>query len=213
MIEIFGQIVSGSLFHLNFMDIKRVTESETGSLSVNPPPRLRQYRVVLSSPSSTTGSYRDTTTPALSNLSCDNDLLLEHIRRGTAGACSISILTTEAVRDLWYLPASYLAKLTSSKVSQSFGSGALTFENGEEKKNFEKFILQESEKVIIRWSIYSDFIEFKMPESRVHGQVSHEITRILENTLLQTLYIPVLPTIILESEAPKLLVCPSNFFD
>ena len=128
--------------------------------------------------------------PILSNLSSDNDLLLDHTRRGTICACSIPILTTETVQDLWYLPVSYLAKLTSSKVSQSFGSGVLTFENSEQKKIFEKFFLQESEKATIRWSIYSNFIEFKMPELRAHGQASHEITRILENTILQTFYIP-----------------------
>ena len=172
------------------MDIDRTTESETGSLSTSPPPQLRQYQVVLPSSPSTADSSSCTTIPTLSNLSCDNDVLLEHTRRGTAAPCSISILTTKAVWDLWYLTVSYLAKITSSKISQSFESGALTFETSEQKKNFEKFILQESEKATIRWNIHSNFVEYKMPESPAHSQASYEITRILQNAILETFYIP-----------------------
>lgn len=85
---------------------------------------------------------------------------------------------------------SYLANTSSFKLAKGFDSGALTFKTSDKKDEFAQYIGRESEKTKLHWSVYNSFVEYKMPKSRAHGQASHEVTRILEETILQTFFIP-----------------------
>jgi hypothetical protein len=93
------------------------------------------------------------------------------------------------IRDLWYLPGSYSADICSEKAARTFRSGVLTFEMRQQFQEFVRYILNEREESTICWNIYDAFVEFKLPESRAHGQTSHEITRILEESILNTFFI------------------------
>ena len=169
------------------MDIHYKIDTNSDS---SPPPELEQFQEIIQSSSSIAGRNTDTNIPSLSNLSFRNDppLLLEHKRRGTAAEYTNAVLDSDTVWHFWYLSVSYLANIISCKVAKDFSSGALTFKTKEGKDEFYQYIRRETEKSKLRWSFYENFVEYKMPESRVYGQALYEVTRILVETILQTYF-------------------------
>ena len=170
------------------MDIHHTAGSDSDS---SPPPELGQFQVVIQSSSSIAVCNTDTNIPSLSNLSFLNDppLLLEHKRRGTVAEYTNAVLDSGSVWNFWYLSVYYLANIISCKVAKGIGGGALTFKTKEKKDEFYQYIRREPEKRKLRWGFYENFAEYKMSESRAHGQASYEVTRILVETILQTYFV------------------------
>jgi hypothetical protein len=159
----------------------------------------REYKT---SPSRTLGQVQgdshSTSSPGcrhaetLSLVSSDVEpVYLDHQQRGTVEQDTKVVLDRVAIRDLWYRPGSYVPNICSEKVAKPFRSGALTFETHQQFQEFVRYILSDEreEERTIRWNIYDAFVEFKLPESKAHGQTLNDIIRILEASILNTFFI------------------------